>query len=203
MDCFREPASETASVHEGAWPLVAKAGALIPLRDPERLGALFSNLEPQLTAVALGFTRDPEAARDVVQNAFEKVLRHGEKFRGDSRVSTWIHRIVANEALMWLRSQRRRRETRAEGEYDDLPLADRAALDGAPSPTEALEHRQQLERLRWGLGTLSREERDVMRCCALGGQSYTEYAGRRGLHPSAAKSRAYRARRRLAVLLRE
>jgi RNA polymerase sigma-70 factor (ECF subfamily) len=203
MDWSHDPASETTAVLEDLAPLVAAAGASLPLRDPERLGALLSNLEPQLTAVALRFTRDREAARDVVQNAFEKVLRHGEKFRGDSRVSTWIHRIVANEALMWLRSQRRRRETRTLCEFDDLPLAQSAASDGAQSPTELLERSQQLDRLRRGLVALSRDERDVVRCCALGGQSYAEYAGRRGLHPSAAKSRAYRARRRLAVLLRE
>ena len=47
------------------------------------------------------------------------------------------------------------------------------------------------------------DERDVVRSCALQGQSYTEYGRRRGLHPSAVKSRAFRARKRLAYLLQE
>ena len=93
----------------------AHAGALaaekrLPLHDPVRMDALIRRLEPRLSAVALGVTRDPDAARDVVQNAFVKVLRHGDKFRGQARVSTWLHRIVTNEALMWRRSQSRRRE---------------------------------------------------------------------------------------------
>jgi|GEM_PF-4292866 len=53
----------------------------LPLRDPERMGALMRSLEPRLSAVALGVTKDPDGAQDVVQNAFEKVLRHGDKFR--------------------------------------------------------------------------------------------------------------------------
>ena len=200
MDRVPKPDAESAALaHGDARPIVAAPDALLPLRDPERLGALLSRLEPRLAAVALRFTRDPDAARDVVQNAFEKVLRHGEKFRGDARVSTWIHRIVTNEALMWLRAQRQRSEIRWQPAHDDLPRA----VDGAPTPAEALEQREQVNHLWHGLHELSSEEHDVMRCCALGGQSYAEYGGRKGIHPAAVKSRAFRARRRLAELLRE
>jgi RNA polymerase sigma-70 factor (ECF subfamily) len=200
MDWIPKTASEAASSGRGsARPIVAAAGALLPLHDPERMGALLSTLEPRLSAVALGFTRDPDAAQDVVQNAFEKVLRHGEKFRGQARPSTWIHRIVANEALMWLRTQRRRREVRPEGGNDDFAQL----VDAAPTPAEALEREQQIGRLRSRLCDLPDEERDVVRCCALDGQSYSEYGDRTGLHPAAVKSRAFRARRRLATLLRE
>jgi RNA polymerase sigma-70 factor (ECF subfamily) len=201
MDWISKAAPETAAIgHAGPQPIVAAADALLPMRDPERLGALLATLEPRLAAVALRFTRDPDAARDVVQNAFEKVLRHGEKFRGHARVSTWIHRIVANEALMWLRTQRRRKETRPGSGLDDLPFA---VASDAPTPAEAFERREQIDRLRSGLRELSHEERDVVRRCALDGQSYAAYAERAGLHPAAVKSRAFRARRHLAAFLQE
>jgi len=173
--------------------------AELPLRDPDRLGAVLAGLEPRLAAVALRYTRDPDAARDVVQNAFEKVLRHGGRFRGHSRVSTWIHRIVANEALMWLRSQRRRREERAASASDEW----QNAVDTSATPFESLALQQQLECLRRALGALSREERDVVRSCAFGGLSYGEFAARAGVHPAAVKSRAFRARQRLAAMLGE
>jgi RNA polymerase sigma factor (sigma-70 family) len=199
MDRVPNPSDErTLPARTGMRPGAAAADALLPLREPERLGALFSRLEPRLEAVALRLTRDPDAARDIVQNAFEKVLRHGETFRGDARVSTWIHRIVANEALMWLRAQRQRSQIRWRPADGD-PLSG----DAAPTPAEALERREQIRHLRQGLDELSREEHDVVRCCALGGQSYAEYGGRNGIHPAAVKSRAFRARRRLAELLRE
>ncbi len=168
----------------------------LPCRDPERLGALLQGLAPRLEALALRFTRDPEAARDVVQNAFEKVLRHGDRFDGRARPSTWIHRIVINEALMWLRSERRRARYHAE---PDDPEA--VGVDPAPDPAAALERRRRHARLREGLAQLDRDERDVVLTCALLGCSYAEFGRLRGLHPAAVKSRAYRARRRLRELL--
>ena len=103
----------------------------LPMDDPEALGRLLLSLEPRLQAVATRITRNPETSRDVVQNAFEKVLRHGSRFEGQSRVSTWLHRIVTNEALMWLRSHRRRSEVQGEG--DATPLELHADTDSNPA----------------------------------------------------------------------
>ncbi len=175
------------------------AETALPHGDSERLGALLTSLEPRLNAVALRFTRDPEVARDVVQSAFEKVVRHAETFRGHARVSTWVHRIVANEALMWLRSERRR----SAWHLDDRDGRSAAVVDPSPGPAEALSLRQREQTLRDGLTRLARDERDVVRCCALAGQSYAEYGARTGTHPAAVKSRAFRARRRLSLMLQE
>ena len=168
------------------------------LPSGERLGELLQSLEPRLTALALRFTRDPEAARDVVQNAFEKVVRYGESFDGRARASTWIHRIVTNEALMWLRSERRR--ARYRGDFEDC---ENAVVDSAPDPAATLEQRCGDARLRAGIARLDPPERDVVISCALSGCSYAEFGRQRGLHPAAVKSRAYRARQRLRELLSE
>jgi len=171
----------------------------LPLGDPERMDALIRSLEPRLTAVALGVTKDPDAARDVLQNAFEKVLRHGEKFRGQARVSTWLHRIVTNEALMWRRKQSRRRESPLE-DCDEAPPAGTAPPRG---PAEIAEWRQQVDRLRDALIRLPFAEHEVLRRCVLEDRSYAEFSRRAGVHPAAVKSRAFRARRRLAKILKE
>ena len=169
----------------------------LPINDPERLGELLDRLQPRLTAVALRFTKDPETARDVVQSAFEKVVRHGVHFQGQSLVSTWVHRIVANEALMWLRTQRRCPELQGQrGEIEDAYLA-----DTTPGPGEEIDRRLLIARLRHGIARLCREERDVLMNCAMAGLSYAEYGARTGTHPAALKSRAFRARRRLGALL--
>jgi RNA polymerase sigma-70 factor (ECF subfamily) len=168
----------------------------LPLHDRERLGALLSGLEPRLEAVALRITRHPDSARDVVQSAFEKVIRHGSRFQGRARVSTWVHRIVANEALMWLRSQRRRAEVSID--TDPVPLS---LTDTAPGPGDQLQQLRRAERLRAGLETLPAAERDVVLHCTLAGESYAAYGARTGVHPAAVKSRAFRARRRLEKLL--
>jgi RNA polymerase sigma-70 factor (ECF subfamily) len=178
-------------------PIRARPGYVLPHDDPERLGALLADLEPRLTAVACRFTRDPDRARDVVQSAFEKVVRHGWRFQGNARVSTWIHRIVANEALMWLRSERRRSDLQRESvDGDTVTIA-----DPTPSAPDLLDHRRQVSRLHEAIAQLCREERDVIEHCALAGLSYAEYATNAGVHPAAVKSRAFRARRHLARTL--
>lgn len=174
------------------------AARCLPASDRE-LGALLQELRPRLVAVALRYTRDPEVAHDVVQSAFEKALRHRDQFRGQARVSTWVHRIVANEALMWLRSERRR--ARRTGSLSEA--SPEALTDPAPDALAGLAHHQAARRLRKGIARLGDEERDVIERCVLAGRSYADYAADRGVHPAAAKSRAFRARRHLEALLGE
>jgi RNA polymerase sigma-70 factor (ECF subfamily) len=171
----------------------------LPLDDPDALGALLMALEPRLVALAARLVRDRHTAEDVVQSAFEKAIRNGHRFRGESRVSTWLHRIVANEALMWLRSHgRRARRTR---DLDDT--VEDALADPRPDALEAVQRGQRVAGLRAALARLRPEERDVLFGCALGGATYAELGRESGLDPAALKSRAYRARRRLESLLVE
>ncbi len=196
-ECDGKQARPPAATRRGPAPVPPENQ--LPLDDPERMGELFARLEPRLHAVALRITRHREASRDAVQNAYEKVLRHGHRFAGRSRVSTWMHRIVANEALMWLRTQRRRPEIEADLDLDAL---ERQPAPG-PCPAEQASGRQRAAQLERGISALPLEDRDVMLRCALAGESYSDYAARTGLQPAAVKSRAFRARRRLAAFLEE
>ncbi len=176
----------------------AEARAL-PCHDREQLGALLLTLEPRLTAVALRLTRDPDIARDVVQSAFEKVVRHCRRFRGGSKVSTWMHRIVANEALMWLRRERRRTDrTAAVADWAETSIA-----DPLPSAPELLERARASQQVRRGLDALRPEEREILERCTLEGESYLQLSAETGIRPAALKSRAFRARRHLGEILAE
>lgn len=175
----------------------ASAQTTLPCHDPARLAALLQSLEPRLIRVALRFTRDPETARDVVQNAFEKVLRYCHHFRGDAKASTWLHRIVTNEALMWLRSEGRcsRRAVIVDHlEKNEVP-------DPTPGAAEQLERRERCERVRAGVARLRPPERDVLLRCELAEQSYAQFGAETGMHPAALKTRAFRARQHLRPLL--
>lgn len=70
----------------------------------------------RMLAVARRFLRTEEDARDAVQDAFLSAFRSIEAFEGESRLSTWLHRIVVNAALMKLRTRRRK----PEESIDDL-----------------------------------------------------------------------------------
>lgn len=64
----------------------------------------------RLLAVARRFLANEEDAHDVLQEAFFSAFRALPNFAGQSRLTTWLHRIVVNAALMKLRSRQRRPE---------------------------------------------------------------------------------------------
>ena len=68
----------------------------------------------RLLAVARRLLRSEDDARDAVQEAFLNAFRAIDRFEGDARLSTWLHRIVVNAALMKLRTRRRKPERSIE-----------------------------------------------------------------------------------------
>src|SRR5947199_4875717 len=83
-------------------------------------------------SVALKYVRDEQDAEDVTQDAMLLAHRYRDAFRGDSRYSTWLYRVTATAALMFLRKQRRlAREIPASGtgatDEDGTPWLERVA----------------------------------------------------------------------------
>ncbi len=74
--------------------------------DPNAFGEIFRRHRDRMWAVALRTCRDPEIAADCLQVAFISAFRRAETFRGESAVTTWLHRIVVNSCLDRLRRDR-------------------------------------------------------------------------------------------------
>jgi RNA polymerase sigma-70 factor (ECF subfamily) len=160
------------------------------------LAEMLPRLLPRLHALARRYVRDVEDAHDVVQNACEKALRHAAAFRGDASAETWLHRIVINEALMWLRRRRSRPLADTAPPEDLLP-------DPAPPPDLALDAERARRRVQRALVTLTPRQRRVIERCALHGDAYQALVAESGESVVALKMRAFRARRQLARVLRE
>lgn len=92
--------------------------------------------------LAVSFLHDPDAAEDVVQDAFVKAVRALDRFRGDASFRTWILRITANEARGALRRTGRRSETPIDGApeipAEGLDPADEATLSDEAARARAL-----------------------------------------------------------------
>ncbi len=167
----------------------------LPCGDATLMGRLFAQLEPKLRSVALRMVHDPDAAADVVQNAFEKALRHCKQFQGTARPSTWMHRIVVNEALQWLRSRSRRTPARIQASDWELVFCrPETPDDGAAT----LEQRGRIDR---ALASLDDADRALLIASVVEGRSFPSLQA--SFHASAAtlKTRAFRARRKLALEL--
>src|SRR5262252_882256 len=83
-------------------------------------------------SVAMKYVKDEDAAADVAQEALLLAHRHRDSFRGDSLFTTWLYRVTATTALMYLRRQRRlgREVLASTSVEDDGP----SWLDSVPDP---------------------------------------------------------------------
>ena len=90
-----------------------------------------------MLAVSRRFLHSEDDARDAVQDAFLNAFRSIDHFEGNARISTWLHRIVVNAALIKLRTRRRRPERSIEellpGFLEDGHLAEPASEWQKPS----------------------------------------------------------------------
>lgn len=59
--------------------------------------------------ICFSFLQNEHNAEDVAQEVFIEAIRNAEKFRGDSKLSTWLYRIAVNRSLNFLRDNRKRR----------------------------------------------------------------------------------------------
>ena len=104
--------------------------------DPEAFGVLFKRHSGRLWAVALRITCDPDDAADALQDAMISAFRRAGDFRGESAVTTWLHRIVVNASLDLLR-RRSARSVGWSGDPDDLPVLEPQQGTDSASGTES------------------------------------------------------------------
>ena len=159
---------------------------------------------PRLLAVARRILRSDEDADDALQDAFVSAWRNLASFEGGARLSTWLHRIVVNAALMRLRSKKRRREDSIEellpGFAEDghhlasvSPMRDTAEDEIASAEIAAI--------VRAAIDELPESYRVVLVLRDVEGLDTAETAAALGIGPDAAKMRLHRARQALRTLL--
>jgi RNA polymerase sigma-70 factor (ECF subfamily) len=155
-------------------------------------------------SVAMKYLKDPEAAEDVTQDALLLAHRHADSFRGDSRFSTWLYRVAATTALMYLRKQRRRgREVpmpiRLDEERDAPSLIDHR--DQSSGPDARVAAREEVALVDRRLREMGPRYRQVFWMRFADGYSEAEIAERLGLHLSTVKTRTHRARQAVRAVL--
>jgi RNA polymerase sigma-70 factor, ECF subfamily len=99
--------------------------------DADAFGLLFVRHKDRLWAVALRIVCDPDDAADALQDAMISAFRRAGAFRGESAVTTWLHRIVVNASLDLLR-RRPGRSVSWSGDPQELPVPAQRAAGGDP-----------------------------------------------------------------------
>ena len=187
-------------------PVIDDAVLLDGLRrgDDHAFATLVRQHAGRMLATARRLLRDGDEAEDAVQEAFVSAARAIGGFAGDSKLSTWLHRVVVNTALMRLRSRRRRREEPID---DLLPRFDAdgyhaEAVVGWETPSDVLlERRQTREIVRRCIDQLPEQYRTVIMLRDIEEMDTEETAHSIGSTPNAVKIRLLRARQALRTVL--
>ena len=174
--------------------------------DPDAFCELVTRHRDRLWAVALRTTGHPEDAADALQDALVSAYRQAGSFRGDSAVTTWMHRVVVNACLDRLRRNRVRAAAPLPDDLDDQ--ASRGRLVTSPEgparsadPEGALLAAEVRDRVRGALAEIPPDQGAALVLVDLEGLSVAEAAAVLGVPPGTVKSRCSRGRARLAVLL--
>jgi RNA polymerase sigma-70 factor (ECF subfamily) len=161
--------------------------------DGDAFGELFRRHRDRLWAVALRTLSDPEDAADALQDAMISAYRAAGSFRGDSAVTTWLHRVVVNACL----DRMRRRSSRPT-----VPLPEVETEYARPTVTDDITNTDLRLALESALATLPEEQRVALVLVDVEGYSVDETARALGVAPGTVKSRCARARAKLLPLLR-
>jgi RNA polymerase sigma-70 factor, ECF subfamily len=162
--------------------------------DATAFATLVARHQDRMWAIALRTMRNPEDAADALQDAYLAAFRRAGSFRGESKVTTWLHRVVVNACLDRLRSQKVRA-------VDPLPEDPDRALMLAVETGDPLEEREERDRVAAAMAVLNPDQRAALVLVDMEGYSVEEAATILGCAVGTVKSRCARGRARLAPLL--
>ena len=149
-----------------------------------------------LFRTARAILRDDAEAEEAVQDAYLQAYRALPDFRGEAKLSTWLTRIAANQALA-----RRRKQVRRDELAPVVGLEGAAQLRTADGPRERTERGELRRLIEARIDGLPEPLRRVFVLRAVEDLSVEETAAALGIRPPTVRSRFFRARRRLRAAL--
>ena len=176
----------------------AKAG------DRDAARQLVERYQRRILGVVIGMVRNPEDAREVVQETFVRAFRNLEGFKGDSSFYTWLYRIAVNQAI----DLQRRESKRPSSEYDETqPLGEAAMAFGGKTtgddPFQAVRNRELGRKIFDAIDDLTPDHRAVILLREIEGLSYEEISESLDCSLGTVMSRLHYARKKLQARLKD
>jgi RNA polymerase sigma-70 factor (ECF subfamily) len=168
-------------------------------RDREAFSEVVRRWERKIFALCFGMLGREDDARDAAQETFIAAYRNLANFRGEAKVSSWLHRIAVNQCL----TTRRRAKTRSEEFLDDDDGSEERVFI-APmhnSPSRKAEQGERLKLVRTAVSSLPTELRQVVVMKEFEDMTFQEISETLEVPLSTVKSRLYTALKQLKMKL--
>ena len=168
-------------------PLEASLMARVQNQEADAFQELFTQFQQRIYGTAFRILKEKQFAEDALQETFLNVYRAAPRFRGDSTLATWIHRIAVNASLEILRRNRKHQQR------SDLDISsERALVDPRQlSPYDSLKKREIGKRVAAGLEKLGDKHREVIYRHDLEGYTIREIAIQLNVAEGTVKSRLF------------
>ncbi len=200
MDLANQTTLTLAPATDASWQAASEDGEAALVRrlrtgEPEAFAEMVRVHSGHLMAVARGYLGQEADAEDAVQEALLKAFSCFHQFKGESLLSTWLHRIVVNAALMNRRSRSRKRERLFENDEAVGTVAlqiDPRCDDPAERALHSSIHDARL--VADHIRRLPECHRTVMELRLIQHRSTADAARELGLTPAALKTKLHRAK---------
>ncbi len=168
-------------------------------KDSDAFGEIVKRWERKMFALCYGMLGREDEARDAVQESFISAYRNLRNFRGDAKVSSWLHRIAVNQCL----TKKRRTKTRSETYIDDDDGSENVYFV-APvekSPSRSIEQNERTRLVRQAVQTLPVDLKEVIIMKEFQEMTFQQMSEVLDLPLSTVKSRLYTALKQLRMKL--
>jgi len=169
--------------------------------DAEAFGEIVLRWERRIFALSFGMLGREEDARDATQETFLAAFRNLRAFRGDAKVSSWLHRIAVNQCITRQRRAKVRNESALETEEEKN--ASNFSSPAGYSPANVVEGRQRTAAVRLAVNSLPADLRQVVVMKEFEELTFKEIAEALDVPLSTVKSRLYTALKQLQMRLQK
>ena len=164
---------------------------------------LLDDYQQKVFGTCISFIPNKEDAEDVAQEVFLEVFKSIHKFKGDSKLSTWIYKIATNKCLEFIR----KKNTKKRFAFMQTILGNEIPLDKTSYFTEVnhpgilLENKEKSAIIFKAINTLPEAQRVVFTLAKIDDKSYQEIVEITGKSLSSVESLMFRAKKNLQVKL--